>query len=256
MSSIHLVQTGPPHVRAMAVRSHRHVIASRIWLPLLAIAGSPQSGAGQVATVRGTITDSATGQPLSGAFVAAIRSQRYGRVRSDSAGRYVLDRIPPGATELEFHCPSATALGWPIEARVIRLRTGQDTVVNVRVSRDLCGEPPYSERRGIFRGTYSSGFEHSNFAPCPDSALGVPLPRPNGVGFWSAIWVRLDSLASQPPQGLWPTVTPDSTGHVTFFVRWRGVLRGPGVYGHLGVSAYQLVVDSVYSVRPRNQGSC
>ena len=230
--------------------------ASRLWLLFFAMVCSAKSGAGQLAVVRGTITDSASGKPLAGAFIAAIKSQRWGRERSGADGRYVLDRIPPGLTELEFHCPSATMLGWPIEARPIRLRAGQDTIVNVRVPAEVCGEPPYSERRGTFRGGFSFGFEHSSFAPCPDSSLGLPFPRPKGMWFGSAIWVGIDSAASRRSQGLWPKVAPDSMGHIAYFVRWHGVLRGPGAYGHMGVAGYSMEVDSVYSVVQRNVGSC
>lgn len=227
----------------------------RSCMLIAAILSSAHESAAQPATVRGTIADGASGKPLVGAFVAAINSGR-GRERSDAEGQYVLDRIPAGSIDLEFHCPSATLLGWPIEARKITLRAGQDTVVDVRVALGVCGEPPYSERRGTFRGTFSLGFEESRFVPCPDSLLGLPLPRPKAMWLGGTIWVEFDSASSGSSAAAWPNVIPDVTGSTTYFVMWHGVLKGPGTYGHMGVSDYQLEVDTVYSVLPRKSGAC
>jgi hypothetical protein len=230
--------------------------AFHVGLLILMLVGSARSGVAQLAVVRGTITDSASGNPLVGAFIAALKSQRWGRERSGANGGYVLDRIPPGVTELEFHCPSATMLGWPIEVRPIRLRAGQDTVVDIRVSATTCGEPPYAERRGTFQGSFSVGFEHSSFAPCPDTTLGVPLLRPKGGWLVGTIWVQVDSATSRRLGESWPRVRPDSRGYLDYFVRWHGTLKGPGRYGHMGVAGYLMEVDTVYSVLIRNEGSC
>src|SRR6266849_1335550 len=86
-------------------------------VPALALAQAP-------ATVRGSVRDSATGKPLVKALVAAIHTGRFGREPTDSLGRFVLDRIPSGDIDLEFNCPSRTALGRSIGVRRVRLAPG------------------------------------------------------------------------------------------------------------------------------------
>ena len=229
---------------------------TRLYLLVLTMLSGAQPVFAQLAVVRGTISDSATGRSIAGAFIAAVRSERAGRERSGVDGRYVLDRIPPGVTELEFHCPSGTLLGWPVEVRPIQLRAGQDTVVNVRVSATACGEPPYSERKGVFRGRFSYGFESSSFAPCLDASLGLSQPRPTGVWFGERIWVRVDSVIASRLLEMAPNVAPDSMGNLSYFVRWQGVLKGPGTYRHMGIAGYLMEVDTVYLAVPRNERSC
>ena len=61
-------------------------------IPLVAFA----QARGMPGNVRGRITDARSGAPIAGARVAAVKSHRWGRVPSDSAGYYLLDRVPPG----------------------------------------------------------------------------------------------------------------------------------------------------------------
>jgi len=207
-------------------------------------------------TVRGTITDSVTGAPVVEARVAIWCAGCYGRYPTDSAGHYRLDRLPAGRARLEAHCPSATGLGAEITQQTVDVAADVETVLDLRVPPGHCAEPAYSERPGVFRGYWTPGFESSAFRPCADSALGVPTPLlPGKRLFPPTAWAVLAPGAVRKTS--WPRGAPvDSYGNATYFVAWRGVLKGPGTYGHMGVSEFLMVVDSVISVHARGPSDC
>jgi len=207
-------------------------------------------------TLRGTITDSVTGAPVVAARVAMKCDGCYGRYPTDSAGRYRLDRIPSGSARFEAHCPSATLLGAEIAQRKVDIVADSETVLDLQVSPGQCAEPKYSERTGVFRGDWTPGFEASAFRPCADTALGVPAPllpgiRPVPPKAWAYLAPGAADRLSLPTG-----TASDPNGNATYFVIWRGVLKGPGTYGHMGVSAFSMVVDSVIAVRGRGPSDC
>jgi hypothetical protein len=229
----------------------RIVIVGAVW------AAFPPRLAGQArGTLRGSITDSVTGAPMVAARVAIWCSGCYGRYPTDSAGRYRLDRLPAGSARFEAHCPSATGLGAEITQRTIEIAAEGETVLDLRVPPGHCAEPGYSERPGIFRGYWTPGFESSAFFPCADSALGVPAPLlPGKRLFPPKAWADLAPGAARRIS--WPSGAPiDSYGNGTYFVVWHGVLKGPGTYGHLRVSEFSMLVDSVIAVRVRGPSDC
>jgi hypothetical protein len=207
-------------------------------------------------TVSGTVSDSARGAPVVGAFVAIMCPECYGRHPTDTAGRYRFTQVPPGSFRLEIHCPSQAIVGREILNRTVTVAVGAETVINARVGRGHCAEPPYSEKTGTFRGYWTPGFESSAFRPCADRTLGVAAPLLPGKRLGSPrAWADF-SPSAQLSQIVWPKDTPvDAWGNPTYFVVWHGTLKGPGTYGHLGVSAFSMIVDTVLSVSahaPRN----
>lgn len=232
------------------------------YLVRLAVAGAvwgvttPRVAAQGRGTLRGTITDSVSGAPVVDARVAIWCTGCYGRYPTDSAGRYRLDRLPAGRARFEAHCPSATGLGAEITQQEVDVAAGGETVLDLQVPPGRCTEPAYSERPGIFRGYWTPGFESSVFVPCADSALGVPAPLLPGKRISRpTAWAEVASGAVRRIS--WPRDAPvDSYGNATYFVTWRGVLKGPGRYGHMGVSEFSMLVDSVISVHPRGPSDC
>ena len=220
------------------------------------VAAAPHLAAQAHGTLRGTITDSVTGAPVVEARVAVWCAGCTGRYPTDSAGHYRLDRLPGGSASFEAHCPSATGLGAEITHGTVDIAAGSETVLDLRVPPGHCAEPAYSERRGVFRGYWTPGFEPSAFRPCANTVLGVPAPLlPGKRLFPPEAWADFAPGAARrisSPHG----APVDSYGNVTYFVVWRGVLKGPGKCGHMGVSEFSMVVDSVIAVRARGPSDC
>ncbi|MEP6573010.1 MAG: TonB-dependent receptor [Gemmatimonadota bacterium] len=78
---------------------------------------------GQVATVRGTVTDSSTHVPITGADVAVVGSGVITVTRAN--GQYVLDRIKPGTITIR-----ARVIGYAPSDQTITLTDGADQVVD------------------------------------------------------------------------------------------------------------------------------
>ena len=225
---------------------------------VIALGALPVIGQAQApGTVRGAVTDSATGQPVRGVLVAINCPSCYGRHPTDSAGRYAVAQVTPGSWRLEAHCPSRAYVGAEIAQRTVAVSAGAETVVNIVVPPGRCAEPPYAETAGIFRGYWTPGFESSAFYPCADSTLGVAAPLlPGKRLFMPYAWATL-LPAARGRQIAWPKNAPlDGWNNPTYFVIWHGVLKGPGSYGHMGVSAFSMVVDSIVDVSVRGPGNC
>ncbi|NUO61952.1 MAG: carboxypeptidase regulatory-like domain-containing protein [Gemmatimonadaceae bacterium] len=232
-------------------------LTSVVMLASALALAAPRLPAQQPVSLTGTITDSATGKPVVGALVAAACDRCYGRHPTDSAGRYRLTGLPEGRVTIEAHCPSATGLGGEITTTRVVIAAGRESTLDIRVPPGTCAEPAYVERRGIFRGYYTPGFEASGFIPCADSTLGITAPLlPGKRLFGTRAWA--DFAPEVGRQHIdWPNDAPkDDYGNETYFVVWRGVLKGPGQYGHMGVAAFSMVVDSVVSVGVRKPADC
>src|SRR5256885_942195 len=85
-----------------------------------------------------------------------------------------------------------------------------------------------------YRGEWDSGFQTSTFRGC------------NGTVF-SNVWLTLAPGATTGAR--WPNENLGGRNTFTYYVRVRGILRGPadrhrvgGGYGHLGSADYELVV--------------
>jgi hypothetical protein len=107
------------------------------------------------------------------------------------------------------------------------------------------------------QGVWTPGFESSSFVPCADSALGLTgqlLPRKRLFG--SHARADLTDGARKAPVA-WPANVPrDSFGNAAYFVVRRGILKGPGSYGHMGVSEFSMTVDSILSIRAARSNGC
>ena len=141
--------------------------------------------------------------------------------------------------------------------REVTVSPGAETIVNVRMPPQRCVEPSYSERKGVFRGYWTSGFEESSFIPCADSTLGVsaPLLPRKRIGRVSA-WAVFSSSAWPPSLQVPKDVRVDEYGNPIIFVTWYGVLKGPGSYGHMGVSEFSMLVDKVIDVQAKGPPDC
>lgn len=99
-----------------------------------------------------------------------------------------------------------------------------------------------------YRGEWDAGFETSTFRAC------------NGAVF-SNVWLTLAPGAAADVQ--WPNDNLGGRNTFTYYVRVRGILRGPADrrhvgsgYGHLGRADFELYVTRLLEVRLPGEPDC
>jgi hypothetical protein len=217
------------------------------------------------AVLRGRIYDSLTSRAIARSRICSEfavpvygRAMRCGRI--DSLGWYVFDSLPEGPRKFTAGCAGEKLFGGKLlGAATVELQEGATHQVDFRSDASGCDPRPLRVVRGVFKGHYSSGFEHSEFIVCP-GGMGQAASDTAGmrdVG-WRA-WVEFPKTRRLPgAPAVWPRAGPPrSSGDDGWhYVEWHGVLEGPGHYGHLGGSSFQLVVDSVITVRTPGKSDC
>jgi hypothetical protein len=228
-------------------RRYAHRVAA-ILLALLFIGGNacdaqPVFPRGK-ARIIGTVADSA-GNPIIRAYVCreVILNQPYGTgtlcASPDTSGHYILDNLPAGVQVVRATCSGRKIFSGKLLAEdTLVVADGEERRFDVRGSSAGCDTRPFSVRRGTFEGHYSYGFEESRFQPCKDS-----------ISAWADF---APDVSKSPPR--WPKL--NDPYYPTFFVRWRGTVRGPWHFGHLGASDYQILVDSILTVRLPSRTDC
>ena len=180
-----------------------------------------------------------------------MRLLEWGRegegVRTDARGHFVLPSLESDSVRVYIRCVAPildrTQVYGPFRVPV---GSGEDVVLEILPnSCERIGIPP---RPREYAGHYSGGFEWSSFTPCE----GLP-----DTGRWYAFpWNRI-SIERFPEDGRgpWPHV-PEVDGYPLYFLRLRGILLGPGPFGHMGTSPFTMVVDSVEEVRAPSDRDC
>jgi hypothetical protein len=194
--------------------------------------------------------------PLVGAQVVVRAGNSLFGATTDTSGAYEVRNVPVGPATVEIVCPVNRDRPHPVAARFdVHIQGSGNLDAGSRVAERECTPREETTHYGRWRGFYREGFEESTFWPCPDDSVAV-MVRTYGDPFSRGAWVY-DNQAWRKP-GLGNLVPyPDSSifrGHVHGFVEWSGTLRGPGFHGHLGVSTFELRVDSIFSMAPT--GSC
>ena len=107
---------------------------------------------------------------------------------------------------------------------------------------------PTTDSTREYAGEWETGFETSVFRGCNGSTP-------------AKVWVSLAPGASE--RARWSDNTGASANTRTYYVRVRGILRGPAShrrlgdgYGHLGGSDYELYVTRVLEVKPPGEPNC
>lgn len=209
--------------------------------------------ASEVGRIVGTVLDSASGRPIVRARVGASRS-RAGAQYTDSSGRFSIQWVRPGVVDFQLLCPRRILRGRMLLEKPLRVFANDSVIVRLLVDESVCEEPPYRAVRGQVRGSFSSGFEISALRMCADSALGIPggpTTDPLKEDPWSDLraWVKFspEALANwNRDRSVFAgdsTRSQASSENGSLFVRFEGVLRGPGRFGHLGGSPYEFTVE-------------
>jgi hypothetical protein len=114
------------------------------------------------ATIAGTVFDSLSGTPLSGAevqLVSADNPSLLGRsATSDSLGRYTLIDVPPARYALGFLHPMLDSLGVDVPPREVTVASGQKLRIDIgipspsRLRTAICGPAPQADSVGVLIG--------------------------------------------------------------------------------------------------------
>ena len=136
--------------------------------------------------IEGTLADSLSGAPLSGATVRLTRSPRS--VRSDAAGRFVLDSLEAGTDGLIVTHPRLESLGMRLGER-IQIAAGETTRLALAV-------PSYRQFRASCRDT-SMAHRGIIVGSIRDAEQSRSLANAAAV-FW---WVEVDTSGGRPRVG-------------------------------------------------------
>jgi len=173
----------------------------------------------------------------------------------DTLGHYRLDDLPLIRLRLSVQCETLGGMGKSVMADSVIFT---DTAL---VRRDWvvpsagCDLRPLRHVTGIFRGHYTPGFESSKFVPCTADAWFIPSDS-LGIYPYDAKRAWATWRSAVPQKLKWPRAPRDDYGNPTYYVRWRGTVVGPGNYGHMGVSPFEFVVDSVLELRAPGKEDC
>jgi hypothetical protein len=216
------------------------------------------------ASLHGRIYDSVTSLPIPRTRVCREYSVPiYGKAlrcaNVDTLGRYSFDSLTTGSNTVTVKCTGRNPIGGKqLAVLTVVLGPSERREVDFRSTLDGCDPRPFRILRGTFRGYYSGGFEQSEFIPCASDAWFTAADTAGAPGFQRRAWVSWPRTTV--PGGLkkWPRprLTNSPWDYPQYYVRWSGVVEGPGVYGHMGVSGFEFVPDSILEVRTPQPNDC
>lgn len=240
---------------------HTKCLLSALLLCAAASTAAAQSTERGNARLVGVVTDSATNRPVPGVRVClwvpnAQRGEDFRCGRVMATGRYEINGLPAGRFRTRAWCEAIAARSVTFEGDSITLAALTGARYDWRVDSIGCDLRPLRSVAGTFRGHYTPGFESSQFVPCPADAWFLPSDSlelyPYDAG---DAWVELsDSVA--PREMVWPAAPLDSYGNPRYYAQLRGTINGPGHFGHLGVSVFEFLVDSILVLREPTGDDC
>ena len=102
-------------------------IAPVLAAAMLLVAAGPPALSAQQGSVRGTVTDAQTGEPIVGAHIT-VRGTSFGMTTTDE-GRYLFTSLPPGRVELRVEY-----VGYAAQSRTITVAAAQTQTVDFALS--------------------------------------------------------------------------------------------------------------------------
>lgn len=235
-----------------------------VTLLLYTVAAIPQLSA-QVTTGRavlqGTVRDSANNRSVNRAQVCAVlptgpAADLIRCTTVDSTASYRLDSLPAGKWIFVAGCETMGSFGRALRSDSIVVADSAPVRRDWLVTPTGCDPRPLRRVVGTFRGHYTPGFESSAFVPCAADSWVLPGDslRTRADDEPSA-WATFGQGAV-PPGYNSPPVPEDEFGYSRYYVQWRGTVVGPGHYGHLGVSPFEIRVESLLEMRAPQRHDC
>jgi hypothetical protein len=235
------------------------VIVAALTCVVASVAAQPPGP--RSASLEGVVHDSATGLAPQKTWVCAnIRHSRtsgeYRCASVDSGGAYRLDSLPTGGMRIDVGCESMRILELKLLTfDSIAFSPSTRSRRDWTVSRVGCDPRPIRRVTGIFRGHHTPGFESSEFVPCAADAWFIP-----GDSLGNRTYDDRRAWAEWKPGVMerltWPRLARDEYGNSRYYVRWRATVIGPGRYGHMGISPFEIRVDSVLELRAPGATDC
>jgi hypothetical protein len=213
------------------------------------------------AALEGTVMHSVAGQAISRAVVCVslpVERTHYPRCGAidQSSGRYRVDSLPEGRWRVGVNCATMNIFAHSMASDSIAFKDSAAVRRDWMVTTDGCDPRPLRRIPGTFRGYWTPGFESSEFIPCAADAWFLPGDSLRTRNYDERrAWAVL-RRGSVPEGFVWPKGRRDRYGNPRYYVEWRGEVVGPGHYGHMGVSAFEINVDSVLTVRAPRRGDC
>ncbi|HEV7990714.1 MAG TPA: carboxypeptidase-like regulatory domain-containing protein [Gemmatimonadaceae bacterium] len=193
----------------------------------------------------------ANGTPVAN---ATVWSPARRLIRTDAEGRYRIDSLRPGETVLEIVCPTriGTFVMPVLLKQSIVLRRGATLEFSPVLENQTCDPKPSRAAHVHWRGTYAQGMEESSFRPCPTDSIALEV-RTYGHPIGRKVWVDWSRAPWRAPRVGELTMNAEHS-EAMGFIEVSGVATGPRPSGHMGVSNYELLVDSVFAISPK--GTC
>ena len=242
-------------------RTNLRIIAAFLLTPLVSAPSPAQARPlPRTAAMFGMVRDSASGDPIHKAWVCAFIPAGLSSIESrcarvDTVGAYRLDSLPAVGMRVSVSCETIRGMGQGLAYDSVVFADSASLRRDWTVPTAGCDRRPVRRMAGVFRGHYTPGFESSEFVPCAADGWFIPGDSLDLYPFSAR-----RAWTTWPPgvgRGLkWPDARRDRYGNSRYYVRWRGTVVGPGRYGHLGVSAFEFVVDTVLELRAPRQRDC
>ena len=178
--------------------------------------------------------------------------------RETSAGHFRIDSLPADSVSVQVSCPTVRPGSRDAAKAFLHffVRAGETIDTTVIINHTGCDPRPLRTEHRVFTGLYTPGFESSSFVPCANDNWMLPSDSLAWLPFKPHAWVtwgdhhKVDGVSF--PNG----AKLDSYGNPTYFMRWRGTMKGPGSYGHMGVSQFDFAVDSILAIALEAPAGC
>ena len=207
--------------------------------------------------VIGSVVDSA-GHPLVRAIVCTTEkpTTEFHCTTMNADGEFVLRGLHAGRYTVTIGCSRIRGFGKTLASDSIDVG---DSIVRRtwQVTTTGCDQRQMRTVSGTFRGHYTPGFESSEFRPCAADAWFLPQDSLGLDDSNHVAWVTWPNRTDLQMNAIkWPRVPNDKSGNPRYYVKFKGRIVGPGSFGHMGVSPFEFLVDSVFFVRAPSKKDC
>lgn len=231
--------------------------SAALWMVVLTQSVTTAANA-QSASVSGQLLGSLTKSAVPGISACYAAPGNFWRCgRADPTGRFRIDSVPADSGDIVVVCVTLPRGERTLLRRTFRRRPAEDLALTVASAG--CDTRVERQVRGVFAGHFSTGFEMSEFVPCLRASWYIPTDTIETFDFRRSAWVMWPRNGDPPgAPKKWPTPKRayPPWNYRQYYIRFAGVITGPGSYGHLGVAGFAAEIDSILVVRTPSDSDC